>query len=238
MVLGAKKDMGTNVLIKDEAFGQTVKQSNTRPDPAVSEAAKATLQKHYAQDADDEDIKRPRLSNNKQELQAKYQEMALRQTGSVADKSSKHVIADALKQEGPNFASAAAAMPSSALSAHLQQKMTPVQFAAAQHALPKLEAMTPAERQGYLEKGAAEAGQPKYSSKTILPHNENLIQPRKEDVLGVLVSPAKPDAALELQRQYAAAQGGKQLPFMTYDNKTGQVQPVSEQDVMRMAGNT
>jgi hypothetical protein len=231
MVLGAKKDMRTNVLIKDEAFGQAIQQSTTRPDPALANAAKTTLQQHYA---GDDDIRPPRLIDNQQELQAKYQEMALRQNGTVPDQSAKHAIADALKSGDPDFARHAATMPAPELRAHLQRTMSPEQFSAIEHALPKLEAMSPPQRQAYLEKGASETGQPKYSSKTLLPHNENLVQPRPQDVLGVLVGPQTTVAAQALQQQYADA-SGQHLPFMTYDNKTGQVQQVSPEEVQRMA---
>ncbi|KML60515.1 hypothetical protein VL15_09005 [Burkholderia cepacia] len=70
--------------------------------------------------------------------------------------------------------------------------------------------------------------------KPVLPHNENLLKPRPQDLQGIFVSPHEPEAALELQRQYASIHGGAELPFMTYDGRSGTSQVITPDAVRKM----
>lgn len=89
-------------------------------------------------------------------------------------------------------------------------------------------------RPDYLEAGRNGSGTSGYVGKPVLPHNENLLKPRPRDLQGIFVSPHEPEAALELQRQYASINDGAELPFMTYDARSGTSQVIAPDAVRRM----
>lgn len=73
----------------------------------------------------------------------------------------------------------------------------------------------------------------KYASglKKVFPHNEHLLVPNQDDILGIFVHPKQVDAALMLQQQYSARFNVK-LPFIFYDEKTGKVSTQSPDQEM------
>lgn len=231
MIVGAKKDMGTNVLMTDPHYQNVLRQAPASSPDEHSHAVRATLERYYAQEEADTDIRRPHIFESTASLKAKYQEMARRQNGTAPDKSSKYVLADALKQHVPAFAAGAPARPFSEYRDQLNGKLTPEQHASIDHSLPKLGAMPPERQMAYIESGRSGTGKPKYSVRTVLPHNENLLAPRPQDVQAIFVSPHAPEAALELKRQYAAANNGVELPFMTYDASSGESEVVTTEYV-------
>ncbi|WP_175034908.1 hypothetical protein [Burkholderia lata] len=87
----------------------------------------------------------------------------------------------------------------------------------------------------YIESGRSGTGKSKYSAWMVLPHNENLLEPRPRDVQAIFVSLYEPGAALELQRQDAAVNNGVDLPFMTYDAGSGKSQVVTAEYVKSLA---
>ncbi|MEN2470463.1 hypothetical protein [Burkholderia sp. GS2Y] len=234
MVVGAKKDMGTNALIKDQDYQSVLSRSRSMPPAELSRHTRKTLEKYYLQDSDIGEIKRPHVFEDRARLTSKYQEMANRQNGTSPDKSSKYVLADALKQHVPEFSAATPVRPFSAYREQLKGKLTPEQHASIDHALPKLNSMSDAQQQAYLEAGRNGSGTSGYAGKPVLPHNENLLKPRPQDLQGIFVSPHEPEAALELQRQYASIHGGAELPFMTYDARSGTSQVITPDTVRKM----
>jgi hypothetical protein len=116
-------------------------------------------------------------------------------------------------------------MPMDEYRDRLEAKMTPVEKDRAQHAFDKMKGMQPEIQNQYLTNGKAEPFYLDKYSASVLPHNEVLIQPNTDDVMGVYLNSTNATIAVELQSQFKQATG-IDLPYMRYDEATGRAQEV------------